>query len=92
MWSISCCLEGKGSISTIGVGLDFKTRRFHPDEDTPLKNGHHRRAGRDILIFFSPYRYCNWLVLESPVGFQVFYSYFYPSFYCFSRFEYSEWN
>ena len=34
----------------------------------------------DIFLFFSLYHYHWWLVLDSPIGFQVFYSYFYPSF------------
>ena len=63
--------------------------RFRPDEDTPLRNGHLCIADRDIFPFFSLYHCHYFLVLDSPVGFGVFYSYFYPSFY-FPRFEYFE--
>ena len=56
--------------------LTSKIGRFRPDEDTPLKNGHHHIADRDIFPSFSLFRYHYWFLLEPPVGFQVFYFYF----------------
>ena len=53
MWSISCCWEGKGSISTAGAGLDFKNWEISSWQGTSFEKWSppHSRQGYFAFLF-----------------------------------------